>query len=119
MFEKLEESLERIKAELGEPIPDVAETPPASAPIKRGAKKVAKKAVKKVAKKSPAKKKASATSEKSENSVSLKDLAKEAGLTEQRARQKLRGAEVERNGRWSWEEGSRPLQAARKALGLT
>lgn len=88
----------------------VAEAKPAKKKVKKGGKKVAKKEVKKSA----------AKSEKSDkNVVRLKDLAKQAKLTEAVCRKKLRDAEVPRGeGRWSWELGSKALKAARKALGL-
>lgn len=89
----------------------VAEAKPAKKKVKKGGKKVAKK---EVAKKSAAK------SDKSDkNVVRLKDLAKQAKLTEAVCRKKLRDADVPRGeGRWSWELGSKALKTARKALGL-
>lgn len=94
----------------GEEEEPVAEAKPAKKKVKKGGKKVAKKEVKKSA----------AKSEKSDkNVVRLKDLAKQAKLTEAVCRKKLRDAEVPRGeGRWSWELGSKALKAARKALGL-
>lgn len=74
---------------------------------KKPVKKAAKKAAKKVVKKAPAKKAA----ETPENVVTLAQLAEEAGIGAQRARQKLREAGVERSGRWTWEKGSK--EAAR------
>lgn len=116
MVDKLDDSLDEINAELQEPIPEPSEEE--SPKPKRGVKKVAK--AKKTAAKKVSKKSAAPASKKKESdgSIKLKDLATEAGITEQRARQKLREAEVERNGRWSWEDGSSALKAARKALGL-
>jgi len=119
MFDKLEEQLEQVKADLAEPIPEPGASQDSPVPKKRGAKKVAKKAAKKVVKKVAKKTEKKSESKSNGDQVSLKDLAKEAEIGEQRARQKLREAEVERTGRWSWERGSRGLQAARKALGLT
>lgn len=89
----------------------VAEAKPTKKKVKKGGKKVAKKEVKKSA---------AAKSEKSDkNVVRLKDLAKQAKLTEAVCRKKLRDAEVPRGeGRWSWDLGSKSLKAARKALGL-
>lgn len=89
----------------------VAEAKPAKKKVKKGGKKVAKKEV--AAKKS-------AKSDKSDkNVVRLKDLAKQAKLTEAVCRKKLRDADVPRGeGRWSWELGSKALKTARKALGL-
>lgn len=76
------------------------------------------KKVKKVAKKEV--KKSSAKSDKNDkNVVRLKDLAKQAKLTEAVCRKKLRDADVPRGeGRWSWDLGSKALKQARKALGL-
>jgi hypothetical protein len=91
-----------------------------SKPTKSASKKKVKKGGKKVSKKdSSAKPKAKA--EKSDkNVVRLKDLAKQAKLTEAVCRKKLRDAEVPRGeGRWSWELGSKALKQARKALDLT
>lgn len=90
----------------------VVEAKPAKKKVKKGGKKVAKKeAVKKSATKSD---KAA-----DKNVVRLKDLAKQAKLTEAVCRKKLRDAEVPRGeGRWSWELGSKALKSARKALGL-
>jgi hypothetical protein len=85
------------------------------------AKKKVKKSAKKSAKSSKDVKKTAAKSEKSsdKNVVRLKDLAKQAKLTEAVARKKLRDADVPRGeGRWSWELGSKALKTARKALGL-
>ena len=104
--------------DLKTPIPD--EGPTEEKPVedkKLPPKKVVKKAAPaKAAKKAPAK--AAKKSEASDGAIKLAQLAKEAGITPQRARQKLRAAEVERDGRWSWEPGSRALAAARKALDL-
>lgn len=77
--------------------------------VKKGSKKVKK-----------VEKKASSKSDKSDkNMVRLKDLAKQAKITEAGARKKLRDAGVSRGeGRWSWELGSKALKAARKALDL-
>lgn len=90
--------------------PEAVVAKPAKKKVKKGGKKVAKKEVKK----------ASAKSDKSDkNIVRLKDLAKQAKLTEAVARKKLRDAEVPRGeGRWSWDLGSKSLKSARKALGL-
>lgn len=89
----------------------VAEAKPAKKKVKKGGKKVAKK---------EAAKKSAAKSDKSDkNVVRLKDLAKQAKLTEAVCRKKLRDADVPRGeGRWSWELGSKALKTARKALGL-
>jgi hypothetical protein len=90
----------------------VVEAKPAKKKVKKGGKKVAKK---------EAVKKSAAKSDKAadKNVVRLKDLAKQAKLTEAVCRKKLRDAEVPRGeGRWSWELGSKALKSARKALGL-
>lgn len=95
----------------GEEEEPVAEAKPAKKKVKKGGKKVAKK---------EASKKSAAKSDKSDkNVVRLKDLAKQAKLTEAVCRKKLRDADVPRGeGRWSWELGSKALKTARKALGL-
>lgn len=83
---------------------------------KKGSKKV-----KKGSKKSSKSEKSESKSSKTESKdvVRLKDLAKQAKLTEAVCRKKLRDADVPRGeGRWSWNLGSRELKAARKALGL-
>lgn len=75
--------------------------------VKKGSKKVEKKETKK------------SSSSGDKNIVRLKDLAKQAKLTEAVCRKKLRDAEVPRGeGRWSWELGSKALAKARKALDL-
>lgn len=106
----LEKDLEQVKSDLSEP-------PPEPSPDKE---------VKKMAKSKKSPKKVAAKSAKTngnghatdEGKVTLAQLASEAGITTAGARRKLRGAELERSGRWSWAEGSRELQRARKALGL-
>jgi len=112
MVGKLENDLEQVKADLAQPPPE-----PGS---RKGAKKVVKK-VTKVEKKGAAAKAAkpsNGAAESEEGKVTLATLAGEAGITTAGARRKLRAAELERTGRWSWEEGSKALSAARKALGL-
>lgn len=82
-------------------------------------KKKVKKGGKKVAKKEVAAKKSAKSDKSDKNVVRLKDLAKQAKLTEAVCRKKLRDADVPRGeGRWSWELGSKALKTARKALGL-
>lgn len=116
MNDSLTKKLEQIKEELKKPLPDPEpEDVMAEDTEKKSKKKGAKKAPKKVVKKVTSKKEAK--SEKS-NLVRLADLAKEADISPQRARQKLRGAEIDREGRWAWEVGSKALQSARKALEL-
>lgn len=103
--------------DLKTPIPDEGSTEEKPVEDKKlPPKKVVKKAAPAKAAKAPAK--AAKKSEASDGAIKLAQLAKEAGITPQRARQKLRAAEVERDGRWSWEPGTRALAAARKALGL-
>lgn len=93
-----------------EPEPEVK---PAKKKVKKGGKKVKKEAAKKTSSKSDGAK-------ADKNVVRLKDLAKQAKLTEAVCRKKLREAEVPRGeGRWSWDLGSKSLKAARKALGLS
>jgi hypothetical protein len=87
-----------------------------------GAKKVAKKVVKKkaapakkvAAEKTPAKKVAAAD----KDVVTLAQLAEKAKMTPVAARAKLRRAELENPGRWTFNKGSKAEAAARKALGL-
>lgn len=81
---------------------------------KKGAKKVAKKVAKRVAKDKPETN--GATGE--ENVVTLATLATEAKMSGAVARRKLRDAELKRDGRWSWEEGSKDLKKVREVLGL-
>lgn len=105
MMEKVESNLADVEAEMAE---GEANNKP-----KRKVKKVAKKSPKKVAKKA---KKAEA--EGSEGKVTLAELASEAGITTASARRKLRDAELSREGRWAWEDGSKGLKDARKALAI-
>lgn len=111
-----EGAVEEIETALKEP----AAPEPKPVKVKRG-KKVAKvvKKVKKGGKKVEAvKAKTSKPAKAKDGQVNIAQLAEEAGITPQRARQKLREAELERDGRWSWDEGSKALKGARKALGL-
>lgn len=87
---------------------DVA-TNAARAASEIGGKKVAKKVVKK---------KVAKASKGTDGLISLADLAKEAKIAPASARVKLRAAEIERDGRWAFKDGSSALKAARKALGL-
>lgn len=106
MSDSLTKKLETVKKLLKEPIPDhkqPGETEMSEEKSKKP-KKVAKKA------------------EKSEKKtagdvIALADLAKKYKLSPARARQKLRAAEVERDGRWSWEKGSKALAKVEKVLG--
>ncbi len=85
---------------------------------KKGSKKL-KKGSKILKKGEKSEKSEKSSKSESKDTVRLKDLAKQAKLTEAVCRKKLRDAEVPRGeGRWSWALGSRDLKAARKALGL-
>lgn len=70
--------------------------------------------------KSKDKGKKKAKSKSDDGTVSIQDLADEAGINAQSARVKLREAELDKpeGGRWVWKDGSKDLKAARKALGL-
>lgn len=109
MYERVDSNLADVESEM--------EEGEANANKPKKVKKVAKKAVKKVGKK-VAKSNGTKASESSEGKIKLTDLASEAGITAAAARRKLRDAELSREGRWSWEEGSKGLAAARKALGI-
>jgi hypothetical protein len=97
----LARQLEALKEELKKPLPT---------PQHEGTTMAAKKKVKKIVKKK--------TNGSGEDFVHLADLAKEADVSPQRIRQKLRAAEIERDGRWKWEKGSNALKKVRKALDL-
>ena len=117
----VKKAAEAIKEEMSKPLPEhttttkekkVATKKKGKASKKKSSKKVSKKSSKKVSKK---------VSKKAEDGgVTLADLAAEAKITGQKARQKLRAAGIERaeGSRWSWKEGSKDLKAVRKALGL-
>lgn len=105
---------EKLERTLSESEDDLSKEPPAEETKPKKVKKVAKKVVKKVSKKSKAEK-----SDSTEGKVTLADLASEAKITTAGARRKLREAELSREGRWAWDEGSKGLKDARKALGLT
>lgn len=64
------------------------------------------------------KKSAKSESKSNGNVVTLKQLAADAELTPQVARQKLRAAGIEREdgSRWQWEKGSKALKKAEDAL---
>ena len=85
---------------------------------KKKGKKSNKKSAKKVGKKKKGAKKKSKKTQ-ADGGVTLASLAKEAGISGQKARQKLRAAGIEREagGRWSWKDGSKALKAAQKAIG--
>ena len=88
---------------------------------KKASKKVSRKAAKKKAAKKVTKKTAKKTARKQKKveGTTLKQLADEAGISGQKARQKLRAAGIEREkgGRWVF-ANAKTLKAARKALGL-
>lgn len=104
--------MEKLERTIGEVESDLNEEPAPDKPTPKKVKKVAKskKAAKKVSKKSASR------SESSDGKVKLADLASEVGITAAAARRKLRAANLSRDGRWAWEEGSKELKAARKAL---
>lgn len=107
-----EEEEEEEGEENGEDEPEEAPKEAKPAKSKKGGKKM-KKSDKKGGKK------VTKSDKGDKNVVRLKDLAKQAKLTEAVARKKLRDAEVPRGeGRWSWELGSKALKQARKALDL-
>lgn len=88
-------------------------------PEAKPAKKKVKKGVQKVGKSMKKTSKVENGSKTNKDVVRLKDLAKQAKLTESVCRKKLRDADVPRGeGRWSWDLGSKALKSARKALGL-
>ncbi len=110
--------VEAIREELSKPIPEhLAQKEKPMAERKSSAKKKAAPKKKAAAKKKPAAKKAAA---KDDNVVTLADLADEAGISGQAARQKLRNAEIERpeGKRWGWTSKSKELTKVRKALGI-
>lgn len=116
MGDDLNDRLDQIEKDLKESAPNPEEVPkPEKVKKVAKAKKVAKKGEEAEAKKS---RKGKKEANGSENLVHLADLASEAKITTQSARKKLRVAEIERTGRWAWEEGSKALKDARKALGL-
>ena len=122
----VKKATDAIREEISKPLPEhtTTTTPKEKkmatkkkASKKKSAKKVSKKKGGKKVKKAAAKKTSAA---KTEGGVTLADLAAEAKITGQKARQKLRAAGIERaeGSRWSWKEGSKDLKAVRKALDL-
>lgn len=97
---KINQAIDAIREELAKPLPE-------HQPTKE--KKVTTKKVKKA--------KAAPTIS---DVVTLPQLAKEAKISGQKARQKLREAKIhrQRGTRWSWPKDSKDLKAVRKALGL-
>ena len=121
MSKKIEKAAEAIKEELQKPLPDhQPQEEKKMATKKKSRKKVTrkKKVTKKVRKKGAAKKKA-ASKKKAVDGTTLAELAEEAGISGQKARQKLRsaGLEREKGSRWVF-TNAKELKAARKALGL-
>ena len=110
MAKQIGRRIEALKDELSKPIPEPLTTKEKT----KMAKKTKKKGKKKSVKKTSAKKKDSG------DLVLLKDLAEEAGIGGQAARQKLRAAGIEREEgkRWGWTPKSKALASVRKALGL-
>jgi len=123
-MKNIKKKVDAIREELKEPLPEHQSTTKEKKRMatkkkgrkasKKKSKKVTKKVSKKVSKKKGAKKKAKAV-----DGTTLAELAKEAGISGQKARQKLRAAGVEREkgSRWVFTSKSE-LKAARKALGL-
>lgn len=109
-MEKLERSLSDVGNDLEQDPVESDAKPKSTKKVKKVAK--AKKGAKKVAKK------ASKPEATEDGKIKLTELASEAGITTASARRKLRDADLNREGRWSWEDGSRDYKAARKALGL-
>ncbi len=122
----LDQEIGQVEKDLEAPIPDGPTPKPEKTKMatKKVTKKVgapAKTAAKTNGKAAPAKtaKATKPAKPDAEGMVKLSTLATEAKISTQRARQKLRAAELDRgDGRWSWKEGSRDLAAARKALGI-
>ncbi len=106
-MEKLERTLSDVQTDLSQEPPETSEKPKK---VKKVAK--AKKSAKKVAKK------ASKPEKSEDGKISLSDLCGEAGITTAAARRKLRDADLSREGRWAWEDGSKALKDARKVLGI-
>jgi hypothetical protein len=111
----IKKATDAIRKELSEPLPDHKEKNMANKKKSKKNKKVSKKASKKIVKKGSKKTKRSKV-----EGVTLTQLAGEAKISGQKARQKLRAAGIEREagGRWAWKEGSNALKKARKALDL-
>lgn len=124
MSKKIKKATDAIREELKKPLPDhqpqeekkmATKKKSKKKASKKASKKVAKKVTKRVAKKGGKKKAA----KKAVDGTTLAELAKEAGISGQKARQKLRagGVEREKGSRWVFTNKSE-LKAARKALGL-
>ena len=111
-MEKLERTLSDVQEDLSQELPESSSQPKKVKKVAKGKKKV-----KKANGEAKAFKKSAKASSK-EGVVLLTDLASEAGITGASARRKLRSAQLSPEGRWTWEEGSKALKEARKALGL-
>lgn len=122
-MKNIKKATDAIRKELEEPLPDhQPEKEKKMATKKKSKKKVSKKVAKKRGAKKVAKKGATKKVRKSKSTtdgVTLAELADEAGISGQKARQKLRAAGIEREkgSRWVF-SGKADLKAARKALGL-
>ncbi len=118
----LEEKLEGLKDKFQQPVPEHGTI----TTEKKMAKKVDKKAEKEEsngkadakAKKNGKAAKADKDEDSNDGMITLADLAGEAKISGAAARRKIRAAELERDGRWAWKDGSKSLKTARKALGL-
>ena len=121
-MKNIKKATDAIRKELSEPLPDhqpekekkVATKKKGKKGSKKKSKKVSKKVTKRVAKKGKKK-----GAKKAVDGTTLAQLAKEAKVSGQKARQMLRKAGVEREAgsRWVF-TGKADLKAARKALGL-
>lgn len=124
-MKNIKKKVDAIREELKEPLPEhnPATKEKKMAVKKKGSKKKGKKVTKKskrVAKKSAKKGAKKSAKKTADGGVTLAALASEAKISGQKARQQLRAAGIEREAgsRWSWAPKSKPLKAARKALGL-
>ena len=121
-MKNIKKATDAIRKELSEPLPD--HQPEKEKKVatkkkgKKGSKKKSKKVTKRVAKKGK-KKGAKKAAKKAVDGTTLAQLAKEAKISGQKARQLLRkgGVEREQGSRWVFTNKSE-LKAARKALGL-
>jgi hypothetical protein len=119
-MKNIKKATDAIREELKEPLPDhQPEKEKKMATKKKSKKKASKKVTKRVAKKKGCKKVTKKVAKKGADGVTLAELAKDAGISGQKARQKLRAAGIEREkgSRWVF-TGKADLKAARKALGL-
>lgn len=111
MSDKLSSALEKVKEQMTDP-GSAKITEPTNEEKPVATKKAPKK---KLTKTNGAAKKA--TKEKAEDGlISLKTLAAELKIEPRAARVKLRNAEIENPGRWSWKDGSGELTKVRKLL---